>query len=300
MIRWRYGLKRVLLMVIAIACGTGAQAITVTDDMGVTVKLTQAPRRIVSLLPSLTETVCALGQCQRLVGVDRYSNFPQAVKKLPQVGGGMDPNIEAIVALRPDVVLAAPSSRSAVRLVALGIPVFSLEPKTHADVQRALTKLGQLLEVPDAQKVWRDIDAGLVAAAQSVPTAARGTRVYFEVNRGPFGASESSFIGETLQRLGAQNILPGTLGPFPKINPELVVRENPDVIMAGDSNLEDLTQRPGWSRIRAVREQRLCLFTAEQADVLVRAGPRMVDSARLMARCLADKAPPAHTNGISR
>jgi iron complex transport system substrate-binding protein len=297
---WRYGLKRVLLMVIAIACGTGAQAITVTDDMGVTVKLTQAPRRIVSLLPSLTETVCALGQCQRLVGVDRYSNFPQAVKKLPQVGGGMDPNIEAIVALRPDVVLAAPSSRSAVRLVALGIPVFSLEPKTYADVQRALTKLGQLLEVPDAQKVWRDIDAGLVAAAQSVPTAARGTRVYFEVNRGPFGASESSFIGETLQRLGAQNILPGGLGPFPKINPELVVRENPDVIMAGDSNLEDLTQRPGWSRIRAVREQRLCLFTAEQADVLVRAGPRMVDSARLMARCLADKAPPGHTNGVSR
>ena len=79
-----------------------AHAYQVTDDRGVSVSFAQPPRRIVSLLPSLTETVCALGQCDRLVGVDRYSNYPDRVKKLPQVGGGLDPNIEAIVALKPD------------------------------------------------------------------------------------------------------------------------------------------------------------------------------------------------------
>ncbi len=270
-----------------------ARAVQVTDDQGTTLKLARAPQRIVSLLPSLTETVCALGQCQRLVGVDRYSNFPASVKKLPQVGGGMDPNIEGIVALHPDVVLAALSSRSATRLVALGIPVFALEPKTHADVQRAIDKLSQLLEVPDGQKLWREMDAGVHAAAQSVPAQVKGTRVYFEVNRGPFGAGEASFIGETLTRLGVKNILPAKLGPFPMINPELVVRENPDLIMVGESNLEGMEQRPGWSRIRAIREHHVCVFTPEQSDVLVRPGPRMVDSARIMAQCLTDKAPPA-------
>lgn len=279
-----------------IGCGfllAPALAVQVTDDQGVKLTLPKAPQRIVSLLPSLTESVCALGQCQRLVGVDRYSNFPESVKKLPQVGGGMDPNIEAIVALHPDVVLAALSSRWAQRLTSLGIPVFALEPKNQADLQRSIGKLAQLLEVPDGQKVWRDIDAGVDVAAKSIPANLRGTRVYFEVNRGPYGAGETSFIGEVLTRLGVKNILPAKLGPFPLINPELVVRENPDLIMVGEANMESLEQRPGWSRIRAIREHRVCVFTPAEADVLVRPGPRMAESARLMARCLIDKAPTA-------
>ena len=87
--------------------------------------------------------MCELGQCQRLVGVDRYSNFPASVRRLPQVGGGLDPNIEAIVALKPDVVLLATSSRAGERLEALGIKVVALEPKSHADVQRVLRQGGR-------------------------------------------------------------------------------------------------------------------------------------------------------------
>jgi iron complex transport system substrate-binding protein len=95
-------------------CGAPAQGVQITDDRGRTVALPRTPQRIVSLLPSLTETVCALEQCHRLVGVDRYSNWPASVGKLPKVGGGLDPNIEAIVALRPDVVLmSVTSSRAA-------------------------------------------------------------------------------------------------------------------------------------------------------------------------------------------
>ena len=290
----RLGFRWQALAFIAIATLAHAVlALEVTDDQGITLKLAKTPQRIVSLLPSLTESVCALGQCQRLVGVDRYSNFPASVIKLPQVGGGLDPNIEAIVALRPDVVLAALSSRSAQRLTALGIPVFALEPKTQVDVQRVIGKLAQLMEVGEGQKLWQDIDAGVQAAAQSIPASVRGTRVYFEVNRGPYGAGEASFIGEILTRLGAKNILPAKLGPFPKINPELVVRENPDLIMVGQANLEGLAQRPGWGRIRAIAEHHVCVFTAEQSDVLVRPGPRMAESARIMAQCLRDQAPPA-------
>lgn len=274
-----------------------AQALQVTDDRGLTLRFAQAPQRIVSLLPSLAETVCALGQCGRLVGVDRYTDYPASLQKLPQLGGGLDPNIEAIVALRPDVVLMAQSSRIGERLESLGIKVVALEPKTHADVKRVMLTLGQLLEVPDALRVWRSVDAGVTAAAQSLPARLRGTRVYFEVNQGPYAASEASFIGETLTRLGMKNTVPAELGPFPKLNPEYVVRANPDLIMVGQDSADGLPQRPGWRSIRALREGRVCVFSAEQANVLVRPGPRMAEAAQLMAQCLAAKAPQLAASG---
>ena len=270
----------------ALMGASAAQALQVTDDRGVTVIFAQPPQRIVSLLPSLTETVCELGQCQRLVGVDRYSDFPLSVRALPQLGGGLDPNIEAIVALKPDVVLMATSSRAGERLQALGLKVLALEPKNHADVRRVLEKIGQLLDVPDAQRVWRVIDAAVSAAAQSLPASVKNTRVYFEVNRAPYAAGEASFIGETLARLGAKNIVPASLGPFPKLNPEYVVRANPDVIMVGDRNYAGMEGRPGWAGIRAIKERRVCVFSVAQSDVVVRPGPRMAEGARLMAQCL--------------
>jgi iron complex transport system substrate-binding protein len=269
-----------------------AHALQVTDDRGVTVTFAKSPQRIVSLLPSLAETVCELGQCNRLVGVDRYSNYPASLQKLPQLGGGLDPNIESIVALKPDVVLMAKSSRAGERLEALGVKVFALEPKTHADVQRVMMKLGQLLEVNDAQRIWRAIDAGVSAAAQSLPASAKGVRVYFEVNQGPYAAGELSFIGETLTRLGVKNIVPAKLGPFPKLNPEYIVRANPDLIMIGQRSADGLFARPGWHSIRALREQRVCIFPTEDANVLVRPGPRMAEAARLMAKCIESKAQP--------
>ena len=277
-----------------------AQALQVTDDRGITIRLDKTPQRIVSLLPSLTETVCELGHCARLVGVDRYSDYPVEVKALPKVGGGMDPNIEAIVALRPDVVLMATSSRVGERLQALGIKVVALEPKTHADVQRVMLELGQVLEVADAQRIWRAIDAGVSAAAQSLPQQVHNTRVYFEVNQGPYAAGASSFIGETLTQLGVKNIVPAKLGPFPKLNPEFIVRANPDLIMVGQRSAGGMSQRPGWYGIRALREQRVCEFSAEQANVLVRPGPRMAEGARLMVQCLLDKAPQNTAAGAAR
>jgi len=280
---------RALFAAAALCGAAGALALQVVDDRGVVVQFERSPQRIVSVLPSLTETVCALGQCQRLVGVDRYSNFPDSVRNLPQVGGGIDPNIEAIVALKPDVVLMATSARGAERLQSMGIKVLALEPMSHADVRRVLDRVGELLQVNDAQQVWRVIDASVLAAAQSLPPKARGARVYFEVNSGPYAAGEASFIGETLSRLQVRNIVPAALGPFPKLNPEFVVRANPDVIMVGDRNFAGMDARPGWAGMRAMQAKRVCIFSAEQSDTLVRPGPRMAEGARIMARCLSDR-----------
>ena len=270
------------------ALALAAQATVVVDERGVRVELPRPPQRVVTVLPSLTESVCALGACDRLVGVDRYSNWPASVRALPQVGGGIDPNVEAIVALKPDVVLLAKSSRVTDRLEALGLKVVVLEPKNHADVRRVLDALARVLGTGDAPAVWRAIDASVSAAAQSLPERVKRTRVYFEVNSAPYAAGEASFIGESLARLGASNIVPAALGPFPRLNPEFVVRADPDLIMVGERSAQGLEQRPGWGRIKAVREGRICRFTAEQSDVLVRPGPRMGEAARLMAGCLQE------------
>ena len=271
-----------------------AQPVQVKDDRGRAVSLPRPPQRIVSLLPSLTESVCELEQCHRLVGVDRYSNWPEAViAKLPKVGGGLDPSIEAVVALKPDVVLMSVSSRASDRLEALGLTVVQLEPKTHADVRRVLGIVSDLLGVPRAQgsdRLWRVIDAGVLAAAQSLPPKAKNVRVYFEVSRGPYAAGEASFIGESLTRLGVRNVVPASLGPFPRLNPEFVVRANPDIIMIGNRSMQAMVPYPGWTTMRAIRENRLCVFGPGDSDVVVRPGPRMAEAARIMARCIADKA----------
>ena len=284
-------LARWALAALWIWASQASAAWVVTDDAGQRLSFAQPPQRIVSLLPSLTEVVCALDRCNLLVGVDRYSNYPESVRALPQMGGGLDPSIEAIVARRPDVVLAAVNSRFADRLRALGIRVLLLDPQNHADVRRILDTLGQLLAVPDAQRVWREIEAGTAAAARSLKPSARAARVYVEVGSGPFAASESSFIGETLARLGVRNTVPARLGSFPLLNPEYVVQANPDVILVAQSDAPGLASRPGWSRIRAVREARVCALGRAESDLLMRPGPRMALAAQALADCLNSKAP---------
>lgn len=267
-----------------------AQPVQISDARGVQVHLAKPPQRIVSLLPSLTESLCALGGCERLVGVDRYSNWPAHVKTLPVVGGGLDPNIESIVALKPDLVLVSMASRAVARMEALGLKVVALEPRTHEEARTVMQKLGQLLALPPAQgadRVWAGIEADLNKAAASVPDAMRGQRVYFEASRGPYAAGEKSFIGQTLARLQLRNVIDARQGPFPRLNPEYVVKLDPDILMAGERSWKTgVPEYPGWAQMRAVKQGAICAFTPEQSDILVRPGPRMAEGAQIIVQCL--------------
>jgi iron complex transport system substrate-binding protein len=263
------------------------QALLVQDDRGGEHRFSAPPQRIVSLLPSLTESVCALGGCGRLVGVDRWSNWPAEVNALPRLGGLDDALIEAIVKLRPEVVLASTSSRSIERLESLGVPVLRLKSESHADVRRTLDLLARLLGSPErGPLVWAGIERELAAAAARVPATLRGQRVYFEVGGGPYAAGTSSFIGETLTRLGMANIVPAALGPFPKLNPEFVLRAQPDIIMGAAREADAMGGRSGWSALVALQQQRRCGFPSDQYEALIRPGPRLGDAARQLADCL--------------
>ena len=271
---------------------TQAAGTTLVDDRGHRIELPGPPQRVVSLLPSLTETVCALQACARLVGVDRYSNFPPSVQRLPQLGGLEDTQIERIVALKPDLVLVAGSSRAIDRLEALGLRVVVLEPKNLQSTQQVIEQVARALgDTPAGPALWQRMQARIAAAAARVPQALRGRKVYFEVSSAPYAASESSFVGETLSRLGMGNVVPAALGPFPKLNPEFVVRAQPGVVMASARALAEMALRPGWTALKALQDRRSCGFAAAQWDTLVRAGPRLADGAEAIADCLQGLAP---------
>lgn len=275
----------VVLLAFAVLSPVAAQ-IVVRDDRGAELRFAAPPQRIVSLLPSLTESVCALGACSKLVGTDRFSDFPASVNALPKLGGLEDAQIERIVALAPDVVLAAQSARVTERLQAFGLVVVRLRSRTHADVRRSLGLIAQLLGTPEAAgPLWADIERDIQAAAARVPAALHGKRVYFEVAAAPYAAGASSFVGETLARLGLRNVAPPELGPFPKLNPEYVVRSRPDIVMAVQRELQVMPSRPGWQGLAALNG-RSCGFETARYEVLVRPGPRLGEAAQVLADCL--------------
>lgn len=264
-----------------------ATGVVLRDDRGVEHRFTAPPQRIVSLLPSLTESLYALGGGPRVVGVDRYANWPPEAKALPRLGGLDDALIEAIAALKPDVVLASTASHSLDRLETLGIRVLRLKSDSHADVQRTLDLLARLLGRPESGvRLWQGIQAEVAAAAARVPPALRGQRVYFEIGGGGYAAGRASFIGQTLAALGLQNIVPADLGPFPQLNPEFVLRAQPDLVMGLQRELRAMPSRPGWASLAALRGQRVCAFDADTYEMLTRPGPRLGQGAAVLADCL--------------
>jgi iron complex transport system substrate-binding protein len=261
----------------------------VIDDREVAVVFDKTPQRIVSLLPSLTESVCALGKCGALVGVDRFSNWPLSIQELPKLGGMGDINIERIVQLKPDVVLLEKASPAIARLNSLGVRTFALDVKSMGDEERALKKLDTLLGTSGSTRVWNQIQKEIMRANKQLSSKGVNISVYFEVNPAPFAAGRSSFIGEILTQLNLINIIPESLGPFPKINPEFVVQAKPHVILLTESTTKDIQKRPGWNSIPAAKRNRICSFTADQNDVLVRPGPRMGEAALIISQCIQQK-----------
>lgn len=287
--RLHYLLVGLALFFLAFSLAVFAKPVTVQDDRGTTLTFEVPPQRIISLLPSVTESVCALGKCANLVGIDRFSNWPKSIQHLPKLGGMGDINIEQIIQLKPDVVLLEKASPVINRLQSLGIKTFALDIKSMDDEKRALEKLDLVLGTSEGARVWNQIQQEMTRASKQLNLDGKDLRVYFEVNPAPFAAGRNSFIGEILSRLGLMNIIPESLGPFPKINPEFVVQTKPDLIFLSESTTADIQKRPGWNTIPAVIKQRLCTFNAQQNDVLVRPGPRMGEAALIISQCVQEK-----------
>ena len=274
-----------LLLTATAACA----AITVQDDLQRKVSIPRPAQRVITMLPSLTEIVCALGACDRLVATDRFSNWPASVGALPKAGDLDDASIELIVSLKPDLVLISSAQRISARLSDLGITTFALNPQSYADEVRAVTLTGQLLGM-----VARAADLNAATETRVRDIGAKAIRrrhgsspsIYFEIDRTPYAAGPQSYIGELLSRLGTRNIVDPGLGSFPRLNPEYVVRRDPDIMFVSPVDVAGLSQRPGWDALHAVRERHICTFAPDIEATIMRPGPRIADGMQAMADCI--------------
>ncbi|GAA5335733.1 MULTISPECIES: ABC transporter substrate-binding protein [Thermus] len=261
--------------------------VTLTDDLGRQVTLKAPPKRIVSMLPSVTETVCALGACDRLVATDDYSDWPESVKRLPKAGGLYNPNPELIVSLKPDLVLVSRYGRLYETLERAGLTVFVVRTETYEDIFKTVRTLAQLLGLPSqgerlVAQIQREVYGEEVRAAK----AKARPRVYYEIDPTPYTVGPESFIGVLIQKARGVNIVPKELGLFPKIAPEFVVEKNPEVIVATYPGARETIQsRPGWNRVRAVQTGRICVFTGGEDSLLSRPGPRVAQGLKLLVDC---------------
>ncbi len=284
--------KRLLaaLWVLGVALATG-YPLVVTDDLGRKVTIPAEPERIVVMLPSATETVCALGACDKIVATDNYSNWPEAVKKLPKAGGLYDPNVELIVSLKPDLVIASKYGKLVDRLEKAGIPAYAVKTETFEDIFETARKLGLVLNrEAQAEALVARIQSEVYRLESMAAKAKTRPTVYYEIDATPYTVGPDSFIGVLIRKARGENIVPPELGLFPKISPEFVVEKDPEVIVLGDApygvNLEALKKRPGWAKIRAVREGRVCELKKAETDVVHRPGPRVPEGLRVLIRCI--------------
>jgi len=275
----------------------GRGAIVRVDDWGRTVALAAPARRIVSLIPATTELVFALGIGERLVGRTRWCEYPAAARTVPDVGDGISPNVEAVAARHPDLVILYASSAdraAADRFAALGIPTVALALDRTADVRRAALLVGALAGVTHAAD-------SLVAAFDSLRAVviAEGDRrhgprpkVYVDVwAQPPMTVGRGSYLDEIVRAAGGDNLFDDVRASSATVSLESIVRRDPDVILVLQSDttrVPDLASRPGWGAVRAVREGRILVV---DGALYGQPSPRMPLAARDLAARLAHIGP---------
>ena len=265
--------------------------LTVTDDLGRQVTLNREPRRIIAMLPSHTETLIAIGAGSQLIAIDVYSNYPKSITdNLPKVGSGYQPDLEAIVAFKPDLVLADESSGSRLteKLAAAGLTVYGGTAQTYSEVFEKIAVLGKLTNhETGALNLITSMRTELNTLQASVARLPKvGT--YYEIDPTPYSVGPNSFIGELINRAGGKTIVPAALGDFPKLDPELIVKANPQV-MVGLTPAEAAI-RPGWATLKAVQSGRVFKPSNEERDALARPGPRLPAALRALIRLLHPEA----------
>ena len=261
-----------------------------TDFLGYTVSLPAYPEKIVSLSPVNTEIIYALGLEDRLVGVDTVSDYPEEAKALPKVGEYYNPNLEAIAALKPDLVLAGNKLQKDIvdKVKGLGLNVAAVESTTYADTYKSIELVGKLTGVEDkAAALIAEMKAKEKAVLDAVKSAPGGKSVYFALSfvEGNWTCGPGSFPYEFIEMCGAKNITEGLPVSWVNLNMEELTAKNPDIILyahdAGDP--EQLKTTEGFKDLKAVKDGQVFIVNGSLCS---RPGPRIVDGLREFAKAI--------------
>lgn len=259
------------------------------------------PQRIVSTAPSITETLFALGLGDRVVGVTIYCNYPEAARTKQRIGTYLQPNFEAILALKPDLVIVVKNPiQLKEKLSRMGLNVLELGDETLAGIARSVEKIGQATGVQDRARKLNEQIAAELAEIQKKSQALPQKSIMFLVSRTPgrlealMAVGQESYLNELMQVAGGRNIFGDTSTSYPKISIETVLARNPDVIVdmgeMSETQLVTEEQKKAvvslWNRQPSLKAVRNRQVYAVASDIFVVPGPRAVEAARAFARML--------------
>lgn len=279
-----------LLTILALRSLTCAAELSVQDDFGRTVVLAHQPQRIVSLSPGLTEALFALGLDNAVVGVSDFCNYPAAALTRPKVGG-VTPNVEAIVSLRPDLVVTTGGVAMrdfAKRMARLNIPVVGFEPETIETVFARIATLGRITGHEAAATQLVDELRHRLDAVVAHRVPGPSPRVLYLVDEDPYiTIGPRSFLYDVLIQAGARPYETGAGQSYPRIGLESIIRFDPEIIIFADDSDRTMATRVAawqrWDHISAVRSGRLYGIPR---DLVNRPGPRIVDAVEFIAQKL--------------
>ncbi len=285
-------LSIVWLLLLACTHAPAAFAANVlTDHLGRRVSIADHPKRIVSLAPSLTETLFALGAGDRVVGVTDYCDFPAEAATRTKIGGIINPSLERLAALRPDLVLITKEGNRRETLTAvehLNIPIFAVETARLDDIARMFRDVARAIGDPAAGATLASALEQRVARVQHAVAGRTVKRVLMLVWLQPMvTVGRGNFLDDLLDRAGAQSIAEAESQPWPKLSIEEVVRTDPEYIVVTRSpgfapTREEFLRMPGWKELTAVKQDRIISLP----DAAQRPGPRIGDMLETLARAL--------------
>jgi iron complex transport system substrate-binding protein len=265
---------------------------TFTDDVGRRVYLAKPARRVVSLAPSATEILFAVGLDSEIVGVTTFCDYPPAAKAKPKIGSSIQ-NLEAIIGLKPDLVLAVKSEivRPDVlaKLEQLKIPIFILAPKTIEDILGHISMIGSLVGHDRAARMVAQGLRERLSDLRNRMGMAKPVRVFYVVNTDPLiSVGSGSFIHQMLELAGGENIVGHTAMPYPKVSLEEVLRRDPEVLLFPVGTSEGIPESEQqrwrkWTTLSAVAHNRLHQVKAELVN---RPGPRVVNGIEALAQAI--------------
>jgi iron complex transport system substrate-binding protein len=289
-----HAVRRTVALASVLATALAAQRITVRDGAGRPVTLEAPARRIASVVPSATDLLVQLGARGQLVARTRYDTA-QALRAVTDVGGGLDPDLERLVAARPQLVIGMVSQANATwlaRIAERGVATYLVDTRDTATFLRTLDGLGALSGRATEARRERDRFRAALAAARRPVTGAPLTGVYIVGVEGVYVAGPTSFIAQGLAIAGLATPIAEVRGDFPVISLETLVRRDPDVLVLPrprtGTQLDALRAKPGWRDLRAVRQGRVLEVPGEpwirpglHFPVLVQALRAQVDSVRM-------------------
>ena len=290
--------RHLIILFIFILSGMGDRALsaTFTDEVGRTVEVSGPPQRIVSVAPNVTEILFALGLEDRLVGVSNYCQYPPQAKKIEKIGGYINPSLEKIVALRPDLVvgIAEGDLRTFVdKLAGLKVPVYITNPRDALEVLTSIRKIGEVTFAPEpARRIVRSMEEK-IGSIRDKAQGRRRPRVLHILDFNPLiSAGKGTFVDDLIRLGGGRNVAEAATGKYPRFSMEEVLVQDPEVILLASMKSGDplVKQRRWWERwktISAVKQGRVYVL---DSDLIHRPSPRMAEGLEKVAKAIHPEA----------